>query len=1072
MRTSGIAFKIVILILAATLAAGCSREAKRTRLLQQADTYFRNGSYDKAKLSYVNALTLDPTNALIFERLGLMWLEDGAPRRAAPFLAKAAELDSGNYENRLRLSRCYLATGHFAEAAREASKILEQDPANGTALVTLTDAARTREELEAAAGQLEKFPSKATASFHLASANLFLREGNMTAAGEELRQALEADPKAAATHMAMGDFYLLQKDQKQAAQEFEKAAQLAPIRSMERLKCAAFKSAIGDLEATRRMAAEMTTKAPDYLPGWVLLAEVAFKEKKNQEALSLLENVFGRDPEYLDGRRLQCNVLLAKGEIRKAVETLERLDQTYPDTPIVKYQLAQAYLKSDNPNQAKAELEQALAISPNYVDAVLLLAEINLHAGHAEPVIEPVSNLLKRQPDLKSAALLLAAAYGSLGRFDDAVVVLGEQAKLAPEDPQILMALGFTYRQAKRNDEARGAFEKVVALSPTSLSALNQLVELDLLDKRFDAARTRIRRQFQNDPNSATAHFFEGKILAAEEKWEDAVLELQKAVQLDPNFSEAYQLLVEAYIATNRLLPAAKQLQSEISKTPRNPAAWLALAMLYERMNVYDKARDAYEEVLSIDPGSVPALNNLANLYVDRLNNLDRAYELARKAHDLRANDPAISDTLGWVLFKRGEYRQALPVLQASAERLPNNPEAQFHLGITAYMMGQADLAQAALEKAAGARKDFPGKEEIERTLAILRGRPDLSPQLSLPQLEAMAKTRPDDVLLWMRLGEIYDRQHQSEQAAKAFEQALQLNPALLTAALRLAELYAGPLHNIEKALSYAKKARDLAPADPKVAATLGKIAGQSGNFTWAYSLLQEAVRQGQKDGTTLHSLAWAAYGLSKLNEARDIMQKALNTSNFPEAADARKFLRFTVSVGNPDNLITENDVKQELTQNPHYIPALMAQAKICESQYQPSLAIGIYADILRQWPDFGLAQKSLAALYAGDPSTTAMAYDLASKARKTLPADPELLALLGQLSYEKKDYQRAIELFEESARKSPLNARSLFYLGMSQLQTRQIDQARGALNQALTAGLQEPLAAQAKRTLADLQHD
>src|SRR5581483_11549585 len=88
MRTSGIAFKIVILILAATLAAGCSREAKKTRLLQQADTYFRNGSYDKAKLSYVNALTLDPTNALIFERLGLMWLEDGAPRRAAPFLAK------------------------------------------------------------------------------------------------------------------------------------------------------------------------------------------------------------------------------------------------------------------------------------------------------------------------------------------------------------------------------------------------------------------------------------------------------------------------------------------------------------------------------------------------------------------------------------------------------------------------------------------------------------------------------------------------------------------------------------------------------------------------------------------------------------------------------------------------------------------------------------------------------------------------------------------------------------------------------------------------------------------------
>ena len=40
--------------------------------------------------------------------------------------------------------------------------------------------------------------------------------------------------------MAMGDLYLLKKDQKQAGEEFKKAAELAPVRSMERLKYAAF----------------------------------------------------------------------------------------------------------------------------------------------------------------------------------------------------------------------------------------------------------------------------------------------------------------------------------------------------------------------------------------------------------------------------------------------------------------------------------------------------------------------------------------------------------------------------------------------------------------------------------------------------------------------------------------------------------------------------------------------------------------------------------------------------------------------------------------------------------------
>jgi hypothetical protein len=110
--------------------------------------------------------------------------------------------------------------------------------------------------------------------------------------------------------------------------------------------------------------------------------------------------------------------------------------------------------------------------------------------------------------------------------------------------------------------------------------------------------------------------------------------------------------------------------------------------------------------------------------------------------------------------------------------------------------------------------------------------------------------------------------------------------------------------------------------------------------------------------------------------------------------------------------------------------------------------------------------------LYAQDPSTVAAAYDVATKARKTLPDDAELAELLGRLSYEKKEYPRAVQLLQESARKKSLGADSLFYLGMSQLQARQKTEARGALNQALVAGLQEPRASEAKRALADMQQE
>jgi Flp pilus assembly protein TadD len=337
-----------------------------------------------------------------------------------------------------------------------------------------------------------------------------------------------------------------------------------------------------------------------------------------------------------------------------------------------------------------------------------------------------------------------------------------------------------------------------------------------------------------------------------------------------------------------------------------------------------------------------------------------------------------------------------------------------------------------------------------------------------------MTKEQPNDIISQMRLGEAYEKQGASEKAATAFEQALKLNPKLVAAATRLAQLYAGPLRNKEKALAYARKARELAPADPQVAGLVGKVAYNSGNFTWSYSLLQEAARQRANDPSILRDLAWAAYSMGKINEARDAMQKALTTGpDSPQAADAKKFLTLTALDENPKELTAaDTDVQKELKSNPEYVPALMAQAALDAQRGQAKPATEIYSDILRRWPDFAPAQKRLAMLYAQDLSTVGAAYDLATKARKALPDDPQLAELLGRLSYQKKEYPRAIQLLQDSARQRPLDADSLFYLGMSQLQAKQTGEARGALNQALAGGLQEPLATEAKRALADIQKE
>src|SRR5262245_10283308 len=913
-----ILLRTVTVALAVVLVTGCSKEAKKARFLSEADTYFKAGNYDKARVTYLNVLRLDPQNALAFERIGAMWHDDAAPLRAAAFLKKASELDPENTQNRIRLARCYVAMGRFGDGAKEALKVLEQLPDSGDALVTLTEAARNKDDILAAEDEIQKFPKKNDVSFYLASANLFFGRGNQPAAVKAVQQALTVEPKSSQAHMAMGDIYLFQKDTKQAGEEYKKAADLAPIRSTERLKYAAFKSAVGDAEEIRRIANEMTKQAPDYLPGWVLLAEVASKDKKYDEALSLLENVFSRDPEYFDGRRLQSTVLLAKGETKKAIEALERLDRTYPDLPIIKYELARAYLQNKNMNQAAMAVEKAISLNPNYDDAVFLFGQINLATGQGKRVIEPITRLLKKRPDFTNAALLLAGAYGSLERFGDAVMVLQEEAKLAPNDPQLQLALGMTYRQAKRNNEARQAFEKAVQLMPDNLFPFDQLIELDLADKHFDAARQRVANQFQKDPNVPAGQYWQGKILAAEGKWDSAVAELQKTLQLDPNFVAAYDLLAKTYVAANKLPEAVKELQALLQKTPDNTPTLMTLALVYENMKDYTKARDAYEKVLSIQPNFVPALNNLAYLYTEHMDNLDKAYELASKARGLLGDDASVGDTFGWVLYKRGDYQQALAVLQQSAEKAGDNPEIQFHLGMTAYMMGQTDLAKLALRKAASAARDFPSKEESKKRLALLESGTGPSSELSVAQLEGITKSHPEDIVSQMRLGEAYEKTGAPEKAAAAFEQAVKLNPKLANPVIKLAELYAGPVPDKEKAVGYAKKARELAPSDPQVKILLGKVAYQNGNFDWSYSLLQEAARQRRDDPAVLYNLAWSSYAMGKVNEARDLMQKvAAAGGNSAEIADAKKFLKFTALDQDPNQLgLAEGEVQKELTSN------------------------------------------------------------------------------------------------------------------------------------------------------------
>ena len=89
------------------------------------------------------------------------------------------------------------------------------------------------------------------------------------------------------------------KDLKAAAQAFESAATLSPLRSPLRLRYADFKLQTGATAEAKKLAEDMVRDAPDYLPGRVFLMKIVCTEKRDDDCAARVANVLAQDPTQL-----------------------------------------------------------------------------------------------------------------------------------------------------------------------------------------------------------------------------------------------------------------------------------------------------------------------------------------------------------------------------------------------------------------------------------------------------------------------------------------------------------------------------------------------------------------------------------------------------------------------------------------------------------------------------------------------------------------------------------------------------------------------------------------------------
>ena len=1061
---------LTVLMLVAIAGAGCTAKLKESYHLKRADRYFNSGQYDQAEIEYKNVLRNAPQNAQAWSRLGVIYFDQGRLLEAAQILGRAQQLATNNLEVRLKLGTIYLGAGKLKEARDEASFVLDKNPKDAQAPILLAEAAATNQIAETRLRLQKMSQTGETAPLEVALGALSFRQGDLKTAEADLKRAVKLDPKFSDAYAALGNWYVAQNDVKQADQAFKTAADLAPPRSGKTLQYAQFKILTGDSAAGKQLLEDIVKKTPDYLPAWIGLAQLAAAEKKYADGTTLLGNVLSRDPQNFGGLLLQGRLELQQGQTDQAIAGFERMAKMFPQVPAVYYQLALARLANNETDKAVGNLNQAVNLNPKFGDAILLLAEIQIRNGNVAPAIISLEQLTQQQPQIVSARLLLADAYRAQGRPDSAVQIYRELEKAYPQNPQVPLLLGTAFLQQKKNTEARMEFDHALELAPDYLPALEQAVNLDLMEKQYAAAQQRVQQQAGQNPKAAALQLLLAKVLVARGDTNQAESALLKAIELQPDSQLAYLMLAQLYTAANQNQKALADLQAALAKNPKDVAALMLMGITYSAEKDYKDARDAYEKLLAIAPNNGVAINNLACLYAEHLGQFDKAYQLARQARNLAPTDPSIADTLGWILYQKGQYSSALSLLRESADKLYAVPEAQFHLGMTYYMMGDEANARTAFQRALLPNEDFPQKNECNQCLAVLAIDAKTAGPDTRAWLEKRTANQPNDPVALARLAAIYQREGTMDKAIATYEAALQANPQNVMAMVNLARLYAP--QDPQKAFNLAKAAYKLTPNDPLVTHTLGRLAFLTGDYEWSLNLLQLTAQVQPQNPEVLYDLGEAFYSVGRVPDARIAVQNALQTgAAFSRTNEAKRFLAMTDLADKPAQaLAAQSQVEAILKSVPDYVPALMVKAAIAEQKPDLATAGRTYEDVLNHYPDFAPAQKQLAILYAKDPNNDAKAYALAVKARKAFPDDPEVAKTLGIIVFRQGDYPRAANLLQESARQKNRDAELMYYLGMTQYHLKNRAESKTSLQRALDLNLSGTQAVEAKRILAELK--
>ena len=269
----------------------------------------------------------------------------------------------------------------------------------------------------------------------------------------------------------------------------------------------------------------------------------------------------------------------------------------------------------------------------------------------------------------------------------------------------------------------------------------------------YNAALAITDSSLVNSPHSADIHFLRGRVFTKLARLNEAEVAYRTVLSLNPNYQGAWFNMGTNSIRQDDLPAAIAHYKSEMLLYP-SARTMVQIGRAYADLGKIDSATFAYEDAIKTDSNNAAAYMRLGHLYKDR-GDITKAIEYATIGLDLDPENLDYKYIIGSLLLLNEEPKASLPFFLAVTSKRPWHYWAHHNLGQALYRIGDETQGQHYMDLAKELQK---GIQEVENW-------------------RNLANMNPDQLMLWVNLGNSLKNMGRIQEAKDAFLVALSISP-------------------------------------------------------------------------------------------------------------------------------------------------------------------------------------------------------------------------------------------------------------------------------------------------------